>query len=323
MGSPSENLHRAGNILRILGQHLPPEVFTHLGPKDTSRLLESFHKTGKLDPKKERELLGSFLQGLQSSLPKEGTDKDTLALIQELESILKEDGKSEPDWILELRSYDKEQLSRIVAGESANQIALVLCFADPENSARVLEEFPDSDQEEIILQIRDLDLSSDLEQDKLERFLRFKKQVLEHKGSATAVRDRIGKTAADLLTRMDPQDSQKLFHRIREKNPGFAENINEHLFRMEDLLDLHREMLNRFLSRIHPIVIAVALQGTELETRRILLEKLDPALASSVRLEGNSMGPVSLAEIETAQNGILEIFRDSVQSGSIKFRRTL
>ncbi|EIE00141.1 FliG C-terminal domain-containing protein [Leptospira licerasiae] len=312
--------NRAGQLLRILGEHLPPEVFRKLGPQDTSKLLESFHKSGKIEAKQERELLGSFLEGL-SSVPKEGIDRDTLALIQELETILKEDLVTEPEWSEELKSYTKEELSKIVAGESPDRIGLVFCYADPDTSARVLEEFPEETQEEILLSIRNLDLSSAGLMDSLERFLRFKKEVLKSPQSGVPTRDKGGKRAAELLGKLDPQDSQKLFSRIREKSQSFAENINKHFFRMEDLMDLSREALNKFMADLHPIVTATAFKGTEPETKQVLLERLDPSLASSIRLEEDSMGPVSLAEIETAQNGLLEIFKESVESGRIKFRR--
>ncbi|TGM13987.1 endoflagellar motor switch protein [Leptospira selangorensis] len=312
--------NRAGQLLRILGEHLPPEVFRHLGPQDTSKLLESFRKSGKLEAKQERELLGTFLQGL-SGVPKEGIDRDTLALIQELETILKEDLVSEPEWSEELKAYTKEELSKIVAGESSDRIALIFCYADPDTSARVLEEFPEETQEEILLSIRNLDLSSVGLLDSLERFLRFKREVLKSPDSGVPTRDKGGKRAAELLGKLDPQDSQKLFSRIREKSQSFAENINKHFFRMEDLMDLSREALNKFMGEIHPIVTATAFKGTEPETKQVLLERLAPTLASSIRLEEDSMGPVSLAEIETAQNGLLEIFKESVESGRIKFRR--
>ncbi|TGK05440.1 endoflagellar motor switch protein [Leptospira langatensis] len=313
--------NRAGQLLRILGEHLPPEVFRHLGPTDTTKLLESFHKSGKPEANQERELLGAFLNGL-SSVPKEGIDRDTLALIQELETILKEDLVSEPDWLEELKSYNKEELSRIVAGENAARISLIFCYADPEISARVLEEFPEDAQEEILLSIKNLDLSSLGLRDSLERFLRFKREVLKTPDVGVPTRDKGGKRAAELLGKMDPQDSQKLFSRIREKSQSFAENINKHFFRMEDLMDLSREALNKFLGEIHPIVTATAFKGTEPDTKQVLLTRLDPNLAYSIRLEEDSMGPVSLAEIETAQNGLLEIFKESVESGRIKFRRT-
>ncbi|TGK17379.1 endoflagellar motor switch protein [Leptospira fluminis] len=322
MESLSGNKNRAGRLLRVLGEHLPPEVFRHLGPQDTSRLLESFHKSGKLEAKEERELLGAFLKGL-SSTPRESMDLETMTLIQELESILREDSPSEPDWIEELKNCTREELSRIVAGEESSRIACILCYANPEVSARVLEEFPESMQEEILLQIRELDPSSEAARDALERFLRFKREAIKRPGFRSTTSEKIGKRAADLLGKMDPQDSRKLFTRIREKSPEFAENINEHFFRMEDFLELNRESLNRFFSPVHPIVIAVAFKGTEPETRAELLERMEPSLSSIVRLEEDSMGPISLAEIETAQNGILEIFKDAVESGRIKFRRNV
>ncbi|EMG08308.1 FliG C-terminal domain protein [Leptospira interrogans serovar Grippotyphosa str. LT2186] len=95
----------------------------------------------------------------------------------------------------------------------------------------------------------------------------------------------------------------------------------EHFFRMEDLLFLEREPLNRFFSSFHPIVLSCALKGTETEIQSRILEKLEPALSASIRLESDSMGPISLAEMETAQNGILERLREEIEEGSIKFWR--
>lgn len=51
----SSRQNRAGSLLRILGEHLPPEVYRHLGPEATGKLLETFHKTGNRTPKKREK----------------------------------------------------------------------------------------------------------------------------------------------------------------------------------------------------------------------------------------------------------------------------
>lgn len=200
-------------------------------------------------------------------------------------------------------------------------IALVLCFGNPDAAAAVLNDFPEAIKEEILIQIHDLDLSSEYEKNRLERFLKFKLEAIALEEKILPIHNPKGKKAADLLGRLRPGDSQKIFARIREKRPGFAENIMEHFFRMEDLLFLEREPLNRFFSSFHPIVLSCALKGTETEIQSRILEKLEPSLSASIRLESDSMGPISLAEMETAQNGILERLREEIEEGSIKFWR--
>ncbi|MGQ2870901.1 FliG C-terminal domain-containing protein, partial [Leptospira santarosai] len=221
----------------------------------------------------------------------------------------------------ELKTKSAEEISKIVSGEKPNMIALILCFGNPDAAAAVLNDFPESVKEEILIQIHDLDLSSEYEKNRLERFLKFKLEALALEKKSLPIHNPMGKKAADLLGRLRPGDSQKIFDRIREKRPGFAENIMEHFFRMEDLLYLEREPLNRFFSSFHPIVLSCALKGTETEVQTRILEKLEPALSASIRLESDSMGPISLAEMETAQNGILEKLREEIEEGSIKFWR--
>ncbi|AYV54661.1 endoflagellar motor switch protein [Leptospira kmetyi] len=320
MNSLSSRQNRAGSLLRILGEHLPPEVYRHLGPEATGKLLETFHKTGKPDSKEEREVLSSFLNSLSKLQKEENIDPESMNLIRELEALLREE-KEERDLLQELKTKSPVEISRIVSGEKPSMIALVLCFGNPDAAAAVLNDFPEAMKEEILIQIHDLDLSSEYEKNRLERFLKFKLEALALEEKSLPIHNPMGKKAADLLGRLQPGDSQKIFDRIREKRPGFAENIIEHFFRMEDLLFLEREPLNRFFSSFHPIVLACALKGTETEVQTGILEKLEPALFSSIRLESDSMGPISLAEMETAQNGILERLRDEIEEGSIKFWR--
>ncbi|EMO61006.1 FliG C-terminal domain protein [Leptospira borgpetersenii serovar Pomona str. 200901868] len=316
----SSRQNRAGSLLRILGEHLPPEVYRHLGPEATGKLLETFHKTGKPDSKEEREILSSFLNSLSKIRKEESIDPESLNLIRELEALLKEE-QEEKDLLKELKTKNAVEISRIVSGEKSSMIALILCFGNPDAAAAVLNDFPEKMKEEILIRIHDLDLSSEYEKNRLERFLKFKLEALALEEKSFPINNPMGKKAADLLGRLRPGDSQKIFDRIREKRPGFAENIMEHFFRMEDLLYLEREPLNRFFSSFHPIVLACALKGTETEVQTRILEKLEPALSSSIRLESDSMGPISLAEMETAQNGILEKLRDEIEEGSIKFWR--
>ncbi|QCO32784.1 FliG C-terminal domain-containing protein [Leptospira interrogans] len=320
MNNLSSRQNRAGSLLRILGEHLPPEVYKHLGPEVTGKLLETFHKTGKPDSKEEREILSSFLNSLSKIQKEESIDPESLNLIRELEALLKEE-KEERDLLLELKTKNSEEISKIVSSEKPDMIALVLCFGDPDVAADVLNDFPEMIKEEILIQIHDLDLSSEYEKNRLERFLKFKLEAIALEEKSLPIHNPKGKKAADLLGRLRPGDSQKIFARIREKRPGFAENIMEHFFRMEDLLFLEREPLNRFFSSFHPIVLSCALKGTETEIQSRILEKLEPALSASIRLESDSMGPISLAEMETAQNGILERLREEIEEGSIKFWR--
>ncbi|TGL85570.1 endoflagellar motor switch protein [Leptospira congkakensis] len=247
---------------------------------------------------------------------------ETNELYSLLEEILKEEDSKRvgPIWS-ELPSYSLEMLRNLTVDESAETVARVLSFSDPEAASEVLAEYPESHREEVILALSEIDYHSDQERDKLDRFLRFKLELIQKKMPVSKVRSRKAKTAGEILTRLPFLPSQNLIERIQKKSPEYAETIVEHYFRLEDLLHLGRTSLTRFFSEIHPLVIACALKGVETDFRDQVYSNLESWLVKEIKIEWDSLGPVSLAEIEEAQKGILDRLREAMDEGKVKLWR--
>lgn len=239
-----------------------------------------------------------------------------------IEEILKEEDAKRvgPIWA-ELPKFSTEMLRNLSSDESPEVVARVLSFSDPETASEVLAEYPESLREEVILALAGIDFHSDRERDQLERFLRFKMELIEKKMPVSKIRSRKAKTAGEILTRLPFLPSQNLIERIQKKSPEYAETIVEHYFRLEDLLHLGRTSLTRFFSEIHPLVIACALKGVETEFRDQVYSNLESWLVKEIKIEWDSLGPVSLAEIEEAQKGILDRLREAMDEGKVKLWR--
>ncbi|TGK81397.1 endoflagellar motor switch protein [Leptospira noumeaensis] len=248
---------------------------------------------------------------------------ETNELYSLLEEILKEEDAKRmvgPIWS-ELPKFSLEMLRNLTMDESSEVTARVLSFSDPETASEVLAEYPESNREEIILALSEIDYHSDQERDQLERFLRFKMELIQKKMPVSKIRSRKAKTAGEILTRLPFLPSQNLIERIQKKSPEYAETIVEHYFRLEDLLHLGRTSLTRFFSEIHPLVIACALKGVETEFRDQVYSNLESWLVKEIKIEWDSLGPVSLAEIEEAQKGILDRLREAMDEGKVKLWR--
>ncbi|MCW7460563.1 FliG C-terminal domain-containing protein [Leptospira limi] len=262
-------------------------------------------------------VIGSFPSGIPT-----GGNPETNELYSLLEEILKEEEnkRSGPLWT-ELPKFSVELLQSLTRDESPEVVARVLSFSDPESASEVLAEYPESHREEIILALAEIDFHSDRERDQLDRFLRFKMELIEKKMPVSKIRSRKAKTAGEILTRLPFLPSQNLIERIQKKSPEYAETIVEHYFRLEDLLHLGRTSLTRFFSEIHPLVIACALKGVETEFRDQVYSNLESWLVKEIKIEWDSLGPVSLAEIEEAQKGILDRLREAMDEGKVKLWR--
>ncbi|TGK81023.1 endoflagellar motor switch protein [Leptospira montravelensis] len=247
---------------------------------------------------------------------------DSNELYSLLQEILKEEETkaNSPLWP-ELPKFSLEMLRHLTMDESSEVVARVLSFSDPETASEVLAEYPENHRENIILALSEIDYHSDRERDQLERFLRFKMELIEKKMPVSKIRSRKAKTAGEILTRLPFLPSQNLIERIQKKSPEYAETIVEHYFRLEDLLHLGRTSLTRFFSEIHPLVIACALKGVETDFRDQVYSNLESWLVKEIKIEWDSLGPVSLAEIEEAQKGILDRLREAMDEGKVKLWR--
>ncbi|TGM63588.1 endoflagellar motor switch protein [Leptospira meyeri] len=241
------------------------------------------------------------------------------SLIQEI--LKEEESKSNSPLWPELPKYSLEMLRHLTMDESSEVVARVLSFSDPETASEVLAEYPENHREDVILALSEIDYHSDRERDQLERFLRFKLELIEKKMPVSKIRSRKAKTAGEILTRLPFLPSQNLIERIQKKSPEYAETIVEHYFRLEDLLHLGRTSLTRFFSEIHPLVIACALKGVETDFRDQVYSNLESWLVKEIKIEWDSLGPVSLAEIEEAQKGILDRLREAMDEGKVKLWR--
>ncbi|TGN18886.1 FliG C-terminal domain-containing protein [Leptospira idonii] len=342
--------NKAALAYQILGRYLPDEVFDHLKTEEIEKLLEKVGDNVKPTLKEERNILLSFTdflkkkpvpipatqlhfkpakqqkevfvdslyRGMEEVPQKPTPPENELAAL--LEEILQEEENSQ-SYLETLSQKSKEELARLASEESPRVIARLLAFSDPEKAAEVISLYPDSLREEIILAISQIDFHSERERDELERFLRFKSDLIEKKMPVGKVKSRKAKTAGELLTRLPFLHSQNLIDRIQKKSPEFAETIIEHYLRMEDLLFLGRTSLTRFFSEIHPLVIACALKGVETSFKQQIFENLEAWLIKEIRVEWDSLGPVSLAEIEESQKGILDRLREDIEEGKVKLWR--
>lgn len=339
--------NRAALAYQILGRYLPDEVFQHLSSEEIESLLLKVEKSSSPSAAEEKKLLLSFTDFLQKKSQKKGSseilpkpfvtspttsnlnetlklgpkpeDNELYSLLQE---ILKEEGESESrlSWS-EVSKYPLETLRALTSEESPEVIARILAFSDPEIASEVIAEFPEAIREGIILALAEVDYHSERERDSLDRFLRFKTELIENKLPLSKIKSRKAKTAGEILTRLPFLPSQNLIERIQKKSPEYAETIVEHYFRLEDLLHLGRTSLTRFFSEIHPLVIACALKGVEPEFCQQIYENLEAWLVKEIKIEWDSLGPISLAEIEEAQKGILDRLREAMDEGKVKLWR--
>lgn len=304
-------------LFSLIGEHLPREVLEKFSKEELEKLLEGMHSLKGRNIALERKVLKDLQKTIDT--PEQTTSQSKIFTQQVSANEQKFSTKlSKGSPIAELRTKKKEELELIIKDEKPRTIALVMCFANPNEASTIIEDFPDHIREQIIDEIQKIDFYSERIRTELESFLAFKYDLIESKMIVSKVKNRSGKTVAEILSRISPNVSFKLLSSLKEKNPQFAETVTEHFYTISDLLYIGRTSLTKFLSQFHPIILACAFKGIETELKDKILERCEPWIGKQIQLEIDSMGPVSLAEIEESQKALIEGLNQAVESGKIK-----
>lgn len=311
-----KKVNKASLLFNIIGDRLPDDVYRYLSSEEIEKLSGIINENGIPGIKEQNKFLSYFNSFLSDDANPNYAEKNRYK--QSVQANIPESTVEYMDVLDDLCSKDKEELSRIIHGESSRIIALILFFANPAEVSSLIVELPDKLLEKVLYEIQKIDYHSERERDELERFLKFKFYLLQNQIPPAKIKDRKSKKMAEILSGLNPNASMNLFAKIRENDPRFAENIEEHYYSFQDILKMNRSTLANFLSGFHPIVLACALKGIETTAREKILSFLEPWLAKMVILENDSMGPVSLAEIEESQKGILHILAKEIEMGKIR-----
>ncbi len=308
---------RAAILYSLIGEHIPKEVLAELSQDELEKLFQKVTGMKKPTVGEEKSVLSKFAETFSRFRGNSNTALNA-KISKEIEKLIQETANNKVSPLIELKEKKRAELALIVNEEETRIIALVMSFANPDEASSLIEDFPEKKREEIIYEIHKIDFHSETVRNELERFLNFKFELIKNNQTVSKVKNRGSKITAEILSRISPHVSFRLFSKIKKKNPLFAENINEHYYTIEDLQYASRSSLTDFLAKVHPIVIASSFKGVETAVKDKLLERCEPWLSKQISLEMDSMGPISLAEIEEAQTAIITLLNESVDKGTIK-----
>jgi flagellar motor switch protein FliG len=95
------------------------------------------------------------------------------------------------------------------------------------------------------------------------------------------------------------------------------------MFVFEDLLLLGPEAVKEVLAKVDRKVLTVALKGTSDQLKNHFLEAMSQRGAEMLREDMDSMGPVKIKEVETAQQQIIAVVRQLESDGTISMKGTV
>ena len=216
-----------------------------------------------------------------------------------------------------LQKVDPQQLAKFIHNEHPQTIALVLSHLGASQAAALLVSLPPEMRADVALRMANLDHISPEIVNKIATVIGQKLQAIgefsrESYGGIRAV--------SEMFNRLDSGTSKEILEVIEKNNPNMVETIRHLMFVFEDLLLIDVNQLKEILARVDRKVLTYALKGTSEQLKDHFYATMSARAVEMMKDEIESMGPVRIKEVETAQQQIIAIVRQLDAEGVITLK---
>ena len=212
-----------------------------------------------------------------------------------------------------LTNVNEQVLANYLKNEYPQTVAVILGKIQQSHAAKVLATLPENFAMEVVMRMLRMEaVSKDIEKD-VERVLRTEFMS----NLARTNRRDSHETMAEIFNSLDRATESRFLSALEERNKDAAERIRALMFTFEDLNRLDPASAQTLLRSIDNDKLKVALKGASEELRDLFMSNMSERAAKMLREDMQSMGPVRLAEVEEAQQTMVQSAKDLADRGEI------
>ena len=317
-------LRKAAILLVAVGEELAKEILRALPEVDVQRLTEELADLRGISSEMSREVLEEFWELLEtqgfmihggldyaSRLLQETFGKERADDLLMLARRSQEEAQGN---LAKLQRTDPQQLGKLLDSEHPQTIALVLAHLDPRRASMVLDNLS---EEHKVVSIQRLAEMRQFSPEMAQKVAHILHRRLENVGD-TARKSYSGfKAVADLLNRLNAEESKKILETIEEGQPELALSIRNLMFTFDDLVTVPPATIREIVSGVDKRQLALALRGTTDDLRAQIFKSMSSRAVEMLKEDMEVLGPVRSREVAQAQQEILNLARRLEAEGKV------
>jgi flagellar motor switch protein FliG len=216
--------------------------------------------------------------------------------------------------LAKLQRTDPQQLGKLLDTEHPQTIALVLAHLDPRRASMVLDNLS---EEHKVVSIQRLAEMRQFSPEMAQKVAHILHRRLESVGDAARKSYSGFKAVADLLNRLNAEESKKILESIEEGQPELALGIRNLMFTFEDLVTIPAASIREIVSGVDKRQLALALRGANDELRAQIFKAMSSRAVEMLKEDMEVLGPVRTREVAQAQQEILNLARRLEAEGKV------
>ncbi len=317
-------VRKAAVLLVAVGEELAKEILRALPEVDVQRLTEELADLRGVTPELSAEIMEEFWELLetQNFMMHGGLDYASRLLMEtfgkeradDLLTMVRRSQEAAQGNLAKLQRTDPQQLGKLLDAEHPQTIALVLAHLDPRRASMVLDNLSEDHKVVSIQRLAEMRQFSPEMAQKVAHILH---RRLENVGD-TARKSYSGfKAVADLLNRLNAEESKKILETIEDAQPELALSIRNLMFTFEDLVTVPPATIREIVSGVDKRQLALALRGAKDELRAQIFKAMSSRAVEMLKEDMEVLGPVRSREVAQAQQEILNLARRLEAEGKV------
>ncbi|MGD0939173.1 MAG: flagellar motor switch protein FliG [Terracidiphilus sp.] len=317
-------VRKAAVLLVAVGEELAKEILRALPEVDVQRLTEELAELRGITPEMSAGILEEFWELLetQNFMVHGGLDYASRLLMEtfgkeradDLLMLVRRSQEAAQGNLAKLQRTDPQQLGKLLDSEHPQTIALVLAHLDPRRASMVLDNLGEDRK---VLSIQRLAEMRQFSPEMAQKVAHILHRRLESVGD-TARKSYSGfKAVADLLNRLNAEESKKILETIEDGQPELALSIRNLMFTFEDLVTVPPATIREIVSGVDKRQLALALRGAKDELRAQIFKSMSSRAVEMLKEDMEVLGPVRSREVAQAQQEILNLARRLEAEGKV------
>jgi flagellar motor switch protein FliG len=317
-------IRKAAILLVAVGEELAKEILRALPEPDVQRLTEELADLRGVAPDISGDILEEFWELLetQNFMVHGGIDYASRLLVdtfgaeraEDLLALVRRSQEAAQGNLAKLQRTDPQQLGKLLDAEHPQTIALVLAHLDPRKASMVLDNLS---EEHKVVSIQRLAEMRQFSPEMAQKVAHILHRRLENVGDTQRKSYSGFKAVADLLNRLNAEESKRILENIEEHQPELALGIRNLMFTFEDLVTVPPATIREIVSGVDKRQLALALRGANEELRAQVFKAMSSRAVEMLKEDMEVLGPVRSREVAQAQQEILNLARRLEAEGKV------
>ncbi|MGM0577165.1 MAG: flagellar motor switch protein FliG [Myxococcota bacterium] len=315
---------KAAIAVMALGSETAREIFRVLEPDEIERLLAHAETLGDVSAPEVAAVLEeltadvdrqvSGVTGHETMLHDAAADalgRDNLS------AILGRDSGGATDQLQRAAGADPATFAQTLSREHPQVVAVVLASLEPETGGHVLGSLPPLLKGEVVRRVANLRA---VPAHMLAEVAEIVGQELRPEDEAGPVRIDGVQSAVDLLKEVEFSEEEAIFDDLRARDAELAEELRSLMFVFEDVRRLHDREVQLILREVDGQQLALALKGASNALKEYVLSNMSSRAGMIVLDDMEAMGPVSKAQVQEAQQEMVQVVMRLAEEGKVNIR---